>query len=946
MLADYQERLDAHFKAVAKSRVGTDFPIFALEHGLNPDDVGELVKGLSDDLVRSRVPRSSHWLLWTVCAAEIGYAYDGEEYWQSFKRQVDGWDRFGDRETIRTWFKRFSATYSGFVPQGRWAEHFSIIAWPIAHSILPRDLQTQFARFLYDLRYDFGRQSNFGMDGIESLLRLHDSHGSSRFNHLLEQTKLLAAVVMALRDENDAGVHPLLPQTLARVVSDMSSHRAAREWLKEARHVIKNTRVAVAADLRPKLAAAASLPAEAPLRAAGPRLVARKAADGSVVSGVAIPDIRNILRLTATPETFLKKTRVAFYDTPETWMPAQSLLALSNRERVVAKLPLDGVHLFAFEDAADPKAAAVSAQLRIQGPLPWLLRKQDDGVFRQVFGKHVRPGQDYLLAVSSPFGQAVVDDLALRQVSGPDNAFMYELALSSMTGAQQERLSEIGVGFSLRASVSPAGLMPRWEENGSASAWLPNEEIILRLSADFDVTGYLVSLGKDQTFVRATGGRDVWMSVGKLPIGEHSIEVTAIVDKAGETRPIESEIVYVRVRPPVPWRSQISSRSGFSAVLQPPEAKFEEILAGRATLVLAGPADRNVTLHLSLFDANGRAKEEHDLGSLRLPVSAQDVTKFLNRAIMGAHAEAALSTPRVDLVCRIGELGQARVSIRQDVDPFRWKIEQSGGRSVLRLIDEAGADTDVSISQFSMERPDERTQLDRKQCEEGIELRHPGSLLMLQHRNRQAMTLACPTAAKLLSLSELGTGVAIFQGLQTNGPERITKLVAAYRRWRTATLLGPLAMHRKQVVLQAIITRISQIMCGPVWINEMNAIPQVGWDERSVARIQRGVGGSQGFAARIRRTSWKPDVKPFDELHRAFFGFAKTYGVSADAKLCSLALALALDPKRIRPKDAAETKDLQARFEQIAFNGVLARGAFFAKFATTMNLAEAEESVT
>jgi hypothetical protein len=702
----------------------------------------------------------------------------------------------------------------------------------------------------------------------------------------------------------------------------------------------------VAADLRPKSAAAASLRAEISLRAAGPRLVARKAADGSVLSGVAIPDIRNILRLTATPETFLKRTRVAFYDSPETWMPAQSLLGLSNRERKVVRLPLDGEHLFTFEDAADPKAAALSAQIRIQGPVPWLLRKQDDGVFRQVFGKHVRPGQNYLLVVSSPLAQAVVDDLALNRVSGPANAFLYELALHSMTGAQQKRLSEIGVGYSLRASVSPAGLMPRWEESGSASAWLPNEEIILRLSADFDVTGFLVSLGKDETFVRTTSGRDAWMSVGKLPIGEHSIEVTAIVDKASETRPIESEIVYVRVRPPVPWRSQISSRSGFSAVLQPPEAKFEDILTGRATLVLAGPADRNVTLHLSLLDANGRAKEEHDLGSLRLPVSADDVTKFLNRAIVGAHAEAALSTPRVDLICRIGELGQARVSIRQEVDPFRWKIEQSDGKSVLRLIDEAGADIDVSISQFSMERPDERTQLDRKQCEEGIELRHPGSLFLLQHRNRQAMTLACPTAAKLLSLSELGTGVAIFQGLRTNGPERITKLVAAYRRWRAATLLGPLAMHRKQVVLQAIITRIAQIMCGAAWIGEMNAIPPIGWDERSVARIQRGVGGSQGFAARIRRTSWNSEAKPFEELHRAFFGFAKTYGVSADAKLCSLALVLALDPKRIRPKDPAETKELQARFEQIASNGVLARGAFFAKFATTMNLAEAEESVT
>ena len=62
---------------------------------------------------------------------------------------------------------------------------------------------------------------------------------------------------------------------------------------------------------------------------------------------------------------------------------------------------------------------------------------------------------------------------------------------------------------------------------------------------------------------------------------------------------------------------------------------------------------------------------------------------------------------------------------------------------------------------------------------------------------------------------------------------------------------------------------------------EPDASAPIGWDERSVARIQRGVGGSQGFAARIRRTSWNPEAKPFEELHRAFFGFAKTYGVSS-----------------------------------------------------------------
>ena len=50
-------------------------------------------------------------------------------------------------------FRKFRQIYNGVVPSGPWAKHFSIIAWPITHAVLPRYLQQQFARALYDLRF-------------------------------------------------------------------------------------------------------------------------------------------------------------------------------------------------------------------------------------------------------------------------------------------------------------------------------------------------------------------------------------------------------------------------------------------------------------------------------------------------------------------------------------------------------------------------------------------------------------------------------------------------------------------------------------------------------------------------------------------------------------------------------------------------------------------------
>ena len=93
-----------------------------------------------------------HWLLWVVYASEAGYGYTGDEYWPSFERQTPNW-QFHDRPKIKTWFARFQKSYSGVTPSGSWAEQFSIIAWPITHALLPRYLQWQFARLMYDLRF-------------------------------------------------------------------------------------------------------------------------------------------------------------------------------------------------------------------------------------------------------------------------------------------------------------------------------------------------------------------------------------------------------------------------------------------------------------------------------------------------------------------------------------------------------------------------------------------------------------------------------------------------------------------------------------------------------------------------------------------------------------------------------------------------------------------------
>jgi hypothetical protein len=121
-----QTRLDAHFKALAGLRTDAG-PVFALEHNLEPAELRAAAADLKERLACGQ-SLSTHWLLWVVYAAELGYSYDGDEYWQTFEARTPNWRTMGSRRQVRTWFHRFHREYGGAKPSGAWAEHFSIIA--------------------------------------------------------------------------------------------------------------------------------------------------------------------------------------------------------------------------------------------------------------------------------------------------------------------------------------------------------------------------------------------------------------------------------------------------------------------------------------------------------------------------------------------------------------------------------------------------------------------------------------------------------------------------------------------------------------------------------------------------------------------------------------------------------------------------------------------------
>lgn len=927
MLADAQARLEGHFATLAQQRAKYRYPVYALEHGLEPSDI----RAIRLELASTRNLKREHWLLWIAVAAEIGYVYDGDEFWISFAARIPNWGSFGSRDTIRDWFRTFAARFAGFAPGGRWARHFTIIAWPITHSILPRYLQPHFAAHLYALRYHVAQPDGDDIGQLGELIRDRYHGASSRFREFLQQTELTARLVLALRDEDvQDAVAPIYRGTLARLVSDLERGRSARWQLHEARRVLRNARIQGISGLTGSASPRRESHGQKTRvgKAGAAKLVARCSSAGSWTVGVALPDFAAMLRLTGVDRRALDKTRLRFLDKPTRWMPARTLLSYAGQDHALARLP-ESLHdpIIALENPIPRLSEILAADVRLQGSPPWLLRVHEDGIARQVLGNHVRTNRSYVVVAQDAVDPALASELALEMRDCvTDRLVLYTMDTPPTIGdGYRLALERLNFGYALRATVETVGLTPRWDEVAGGSIWLPHEEIVLRLSADFEVAELSVSLNDQQCIrVPVSAGADAFVSVGPLPVGRHMVVVAAhsATISAVATEP---EILILEVRPPEPWHVSAQRYAGFRIVIDPPDATIEALLTNRASISVHGPPGRHAVVDARLFDPNGHPLERAELGQLMIPHAPEAMRRVVEKLGAEPLSEQVLGAPRVDIVATVEELGAASVSFGRKIDPLRWKLERRDAEYIARLIDDAGLPSDALVERHPMEAPGERIALKLHDCINGILVDPPGSLFVASYEQRLYAAIASvPPRTRITDLAHLGFSISL---PNVGGkPDPITRLLALCKRWRVARPLGKLASIRKAHLIGAFDLAVARLACGADWANRARdcRLGQI----MLLPLLQREVGGSPGFASRMRTTAW-----PLTKQSTARFQFsqiAKHYQISDDADLCDIAFRLAFSPTKLGVDDLSQRRAL---LEQLIRNRPLARGAFLAKLS-------------
>lgn len=944
-LNHWHERLDRHFRSLADAR-GPEFPVFALEHPLTTAELTQLSSDVRKQMA-SGLGLGRYWLPWVIYATEIGYGYTGDEYWYSFGEQTPGWE-LHHRYSLCNQFRKFQSTYHGVTPSGPWAENFSLIAWPITHAMLPRLLQYQFASLIYQLRFQLAGLHTLDSLSAGRLLAAYGDNASTRFQQFLQQEELTGRILLGLLGLSPAGgPEPIYQQTLQRIVTDLNAVSTTRAWLKDVRTVVDDRFKGIgrgsgtpANRQRPGSAPDRSLdsPIHCDIR---PRVFLRHAGEGTWTAALDIPSFAPVAALRPDLRSFLKETRCsvagASGSRPAGWVLSKNPVATLNA------WPNPGAPLLAFEKSHPVLDCLLEADCVLSRGSFWLFRIGPDGIAREILGRAVRPGFEYIIlsAKQLPATSAFSRECAV-QCAGVG---AFRIALPQQLSAEDIRwLNDAGLQIARSITVWPAGLPCRSWDGEGRSEWLTTEEPCFGIVHDHPVSAYAIQLnGVSQGNIAAPAeGVPTFVRLRPLPAGAHRLNITAerhgsIADIARNAPP--QGFVELLIREPEPWIPGIPAHTGLVVRVDPHDADLDEFWENKLSITVTGPESHTVDCSVALERSDGEEVFTATAASrVPLPITPETWRKrfaaFLSENEEQAdwrYAEASAGR----LCIKAGELGEYAIRFHRDIQPVRWLTRREDGRVRLRLLDDTGLEGEPECEIFGMPSPLVATAGSAAEILAGIVLEAPGALVVARHGEHQDVLIVSDGLARD---GLQGLGVRPDASDIASGRVSLTNSIRTLGLWLDARLVGPLAEIRRTQVTSKLADAIYAKMCGSQWAALEGRFLRDPSVASSADALQHKVHTFDSFAVVVRRDH----LRILDELAHSITWYtelAQRYAVCKNAELCEFAVRLAVFPQSL-PRRFGSALDKIAK--EAAGDPAVIRGARFA--ALLCSQFEPEES--
>ena len=826
-LREWQARLVSHFKELRESRVkdGLGRPVFGLEHGLDPAEIQDLEHAIHAEL-RFRPPSGLHSLLWVVYSSELGYRYSGDEYWQTFEQETPGWLQNGNRYSIREFYRRFQRDFGGAEPSGPWAEHFSIICWPITHAILPKDLQLQLARTLYDLRNQYSQDVLESTDALGELIATRSWNTTSRFQNFVQEKQLVGQIAAALLLQDESGANNLIhPRTLKRISEDVDKERQARDWLRRARQYAgerirtRSLGLPRRSPQSPSVSRLDEARAEVVELGIEPRLILRS---GSTIGeswdvSLEIPDLSRVLSRFPRTTEILSGSRCTVAGS--SGRPLARGLLLYGQQRIpLNRWPRWDEVLLQFEQN-DPQLDFLLRTECLLRPGPkWLFRIASDGLAYECRSLRVRPGERYILVSTTGQVPSNQHSTAIELNCEGVHGFLLDLP-EALTLEWEEALRNFGLEQSRTVEVWPAGLAPvAWDEDGYGE-WLETEVPCLGILSDHPLAALSFSMetggieGLDLTSVEP--GEPVFLEFPQLSVGLHRLHISAQNVAGRSPGQVGGLDVAIRIREERPQSQMVSPIGPLSLQIEPPSPTLEQLWEGQVDLSLQGPTGRSVEINVSFSDPNSESPIfSQRLPPISLPIWSDKCRNHISEHLQSRRdAQDAYDKARVcTLEFAAGELGKFNVRFERAFTPLRWGVRRRSSGYVVRLFDDSGDSEPAVLSRWPFDRPcvEEPLSFDSES-----EPQESGGMLGAR-TDRFSASIIVPPAPNSVQLADLYLVPNIER--HEHSMDSVGKLVDILGLWGNASLPGDLlSVMRQRKVLRELLRELFRILCGNRW---------------------------------------------------------------------------------------------------------------------------------
>ncbi|MGB9233877.1 MAG: hypothetical protein WCC04_05645 [Terriglobales bacterium] len=823
-LNEWQKRLEDHFTILKQkhSSGSTAYPIFALEHDLGPSETQSLATALEEQ-IRYSSPSDQHWLVWVVYAAEIGYAYSGDEYWQTFAESTPGWaalPQVAAREWIRDAFKRFQRTFNGATPVGKWSQHFSIICWPITHAILPQDLQRQLAETLYEIRHMFDSDLLSSVEDLGRQIEANSWKASSRFRQFAQEHVLLGQIASALLlTEEERANSLILPSTLQRIAADLDRERRSREWLSSARNhaaivKLKGLSRGWGTDREVSEDEESEGPRAQLLRLGiEPTLLLRKTSGKEWEVRLNLPCLSPLLGRFPVFRDILSSQRCLVTGAKDRRPIARETFLRGSKEVPLAKWPVTGEVLLQFETSCPELDYLLHTECLIRPGPRWVFKVGTDGIAREVKGHTVRPGCEYVIVEHWNSGHSL-DGSPLALACEGVAALLLQVP-DTISQIYREQLTELGLNPASVIRVWPAGLPPsQWDDEGEAE-WINSSRVCIGMSADCELDGIILNLvgpvSEKLAIEKAAISGPLFIDLGTLHPGNYKLHVIS----AAASGPTTGTLA-VRIRESNRLESEPTPGTPFFYRLTPANPPLQRFWDGDAGLEIFGPEGVKVETELSLLKNTSDPLPliSRQLDGLRLPVLAADFAERFNTAkqdtrLLNAYEEANHCVVHI----RTAEFGEYRLRLEREFSPIRWVMRFENQSYCLQLI-EADETAGIRVFRCPFRVPDQMEVIPPSSFVKRCRLPEEGGLYVACAGDYRTSIIVPPV---LHSFSDLAFTPLPLRRDRTETD--LGQIIKSAEMWSQSRLSGNLlANQRRNTAVGHLKDAIIGLLCGDEWL--------------------------------------------------------------------------------------------------------------------------------